>query len=923
MRRFVYALRIVLVISLLVSILPAGTATASGNSVNQPVVAPFTDFAEVLSSPDPEEYLPPVAQLPDLLTRSSTYSSESFLLGQAAFAPDLLGKSQSRSNPLDPASGSLALLQQVSDVNQYLVDAFAFDSDASTASTVSTQNEQGASTPANSQFSASRQSVQLSQEPLAIASSVLSAASTTLAMAPESQPIIEVNPQPVAAPAYVLPDDKVIRSEDGRIQVVVPGAATEGLQDVAIATVPAPIKGLSAQVALPQDSLYAFTLTSDRDAKTAATQWLRQPASLTLTYDDKGLSPNQEGALRLYAFNADLSQWYSLPSQVNPATNTVYAQSLALTTYALAPAILGATQDPCAIGVELVADNAYPFQAASRDGDGDIIPRGTFFNSGYGDNFPNWVGTEVYVSSTDTGDIMKTNPMVTTATQTKDKVTLRFPLGENIRTGGTTVSPIQDVTAYFPPNPITTLPDGTSYEQRVFTRTVNITLEHRGNTSDWGVKEGYYLIRKDIAPPIITQFYSYHDGEGGVNLYVTAYDNCAVKQIGANALNSTGGGMSTMFEYLGASTDGLGLYRADVWLPTTGTNVYTVLVEDMADYDGPNTVTATYSEQASNSAGYGDYELCGKSSSCANVACGCAASSGMAGDPVNTATGNFTMSRTDAVIAGIGDTDIVVDRSYNSLASGQYYSFIGAPRKQVPPFGIGWTSPFGFNVEVVERLPLVGPGVKVNYPDGHSVRYAGIAGVLTPLTPGEANILEGTGTSFTLTDKATLGKYRFVLAVDPTKPVNIASLVEKTDANGNTITYTPGPFGPTSIINSAGRTISLTYNGDGLITQISGPEGLSLSYAYSNLLLTSMTDERGQTTTYSYDGEYRLVQEATPKGHPPFGYDLCCGWTRPSPRSWVPVSPMPLLMTMAHLSVPSPMLWAVQKSSNMMPIIDC
>ncbi|MBK8051120.1 MAG: hypothetical protein IPK16_30880 [Anaerolineales bacterium] len=37
-----------------------------------------------------------------------------------------------------------------------------------------------------------------------------------------------------------------------------------------------------------------------------------------------------------------------------------------------------------------------------------------------------------------------------------------------------------------------------------------------------------------------------------------------------------------------------------------------------------------------------------------------------------------------------------------------------------------------------------------------------------------------------------------------------AKLVQETDANGNSITYTPGEFGPTQISNGA-RTLTLAY----------------------------------------------------------------------------------------------------------------
>lgn len=624
---------------------------------------------------------------------------------------------------------------------------------------------------------------------------------------------------------------------------------------------------LPARASLSEEvhnSYALFTLAAHQVSDHKPVERLRRPLELHLQYDDSEMAEQQEKYLRLRAYHEASGEWIPLPTAVDSENNTITALSVQLTTFALLMPF--EPEEPCAIGVELVSDTDFPFTTAPTDNDGDPIPQGNFLPlTGFVDNFPNYVGTEIYVSGTDTGDLQETDPTAAEPTEAKDRVRMVFPLDDVEHTNDGQVPP-DDVTALFPPNPMITLPDDTEVEERVFDRTVNIELEHTADDPQWG-STGYYLVRKDVTNPIIIQFYTYHDGEGGVNLYVEAYDHCAIGEVSLTYSNSTGGGGTTTFEYQGSETDGLGLYLAQIQLPTTGLNTYTVLVEDMADYDGPNSVTAIYSEQASNSAGYGSAELIGKSVTCSNK-CGCDAACGSAGDPINTASGNFTMSVNDITIPGIGDTDIEILRSYNSLGSERYYAFIGAPREPISNFGLGWTSSFQFEIEAVDPLPLVGPGIKVNYPDGHSTRYAGTTGTLTPLTPGESNDIVRTGNTFILTDKETLTEYHFELILDPTNPVNRAPLVQKIDANGNTITYTPGADGPTQITNSAGRTINLTYNGEGLITQITGPEGLSLSYGYSGLLLTSFTDERGQTSTYSYDGSNHLTQVTTPKGHP-------------------------------------------------------
>jgi YD repeat-containing protein len=82
-----------------------------------------------------------------------------------------------------------------------------------------------------------------------------------------------------------------------------------------------------------------------------------------------------------------------------------------------------------------------------------------------------------------------------------------------------------------------------------------------------------------------------------------------------------------------------------------------------------------------------------------------------------------------------------------------------------------------------------------------------------------------------------------------------------------TLSYTSGKL--SSITDSAGRTITLTYNGSNpsLIERVTLSDNRYVEYGYTSGRLTNVTDPRGKTWTLSYDGNGRLTDIEDPEGN--------------------------------------------------------
>jgi RHS repeat-associated protein len=208
---------------------------------------------------------------------------------------------------------------------------------------------------------------------------------------------------------------------------------------------------------------------------------------------------------------------------------------------------------------------------------------------------------------------------------------------------------------------------------------------------------------------------------------------------------------------------------------------------------------------------------------------------------VNAASGNFFTSVTDASMPGIG-IPFAFSRNYNAAdtASG--------------PFGTGWTFSYGARLQIAANgdvTAIGGDGQQLFFtkePDRSFLAANGGRSTLTALSGG--------GYEMVTTDQT---HYGFSSA---------GRLTSLTERNGQGLAFTYDSFSNLSNIHqSAGRDIPVVTDASGHITQITLPDNRTVSYGYTNGLLTTVTDLRGGTITYSYDSSNRLQTIVDQNGH--------------------------------------------------------
>jgi len=197
---------------------------------------------------------------------------------------------------------------------------------------------------------------------------------------------------------------------------------------------------------------------------------------------------------------------------------------------------------------------------------------------------------------------------------------------------------------------------------------------------------------------------------------------------------------------------------------------------------------------------------------------GNAQGSGLTGDPVNIANGNFFRDETDFSIAAL-EEPLAFRRYYNSQST-----FSG-------PLGPGWTHPYS-------DLLVPQPNNDVIWIDGQGTAYTFTPDV-APGTfvspPGLRETLLDTGSGFTLT--------------------RYDGLVEHFDAGGKL----------TSRVDRNGNAFTFAYDGSGRLSTVSDPASRSLTLSYNGAdHIATVADFTGRTWTYGYDGGGRLAMVTSP-----------------------------------------------------------
>lgn len=221
-----------------------------------------------------------------------------------------------------------------------------------------------------------------------------------------------------------------------------------------------------------------------------------------------------------------------------------------------------------------------------------------------------------------------------------------------------------------------------------------------------------------------------------------------------------------------------------------------------------------------------------------------------AGEPVNTATGNFTSEHTDLSRPGPG----------LSFTFKRFYNGIDAATSQ-GPLGYGWTHSFqhGFDWRVDDT-------VVITHTDGHIAYFIGDLGIWPDVDPGTYTADNGVLDTLFRDTQGTPGVWNddtFVLTT--TDQVHYyfdtnLRLARIEDRSGNTqhLAY-DGSGRLIHIVDTANVTYTFAYSGS-LITNVTSSNGESIAYGYDEASdLVSFTNAAGDAMTYTYDENHRML----------------------------------------------------------------
>ena len=215
--------------------------------------------------------------------------------------------------------------------------------------------------------------------------------------------------------------------------------------------------------------------------------------------------------------------------------------------------------------------------------------------------------------------------------------------------------------------------------------------------------------------------------------------------------------------------------------------------------------------------------------------------------PVNTASGGLTEVATDMKLAGPG-AQFAWTRSYNSqdIASG--------------PLGPGWTHPYGGSLTVINTTTgeleyLAGTGQRT--------RFTKVSGGSTGAATYRGKSFDGTLKRLADNSYEMITRDRRSFRFDS---AGLLTQIKPRFLPATTLAYTSGKL--TSITDSAGRTITLTYNTSSptLIERVTLPDSRYVEYGYTSGRLTSVRNPRGKTWTLAYDSNGRLLSIQDPVG---------------------------------------------------------
>jgi RHS repeat-associated protein len=218
----------------------------------------------------------------------------------------------------------------------------------------------------------------------------------------------------------------------------------------------------------------------------------------------------------------------------------------------------------------------------------------------------------------------------------------------------------------------------------------------------------------------------------------------------------------------------------------------------------------------------------------------------VAGDPINTATGDYTDTVTDLSIPGRG-LNIDLDRSYDS-----------ANASNNGPFGYGWTFNYGMSISPGTS----GANQTITQENGSQVPFTYHSGSGTYTAPSHdlATLTYNSGSTTWTFQREGQNSYTFNTS---------GQLTQETDLNGYTTTLAYVSGNLDTVTDNAGRSISFGWTGSNITSvtdsNVSG-NTRTISYGYTSGDLTSVTDVNGGITDMAYSS-HRMTLMRRPNYH--------------------------------------------------------
>ncbi len=219
-------------------------------------------------------------------------------------------------------------------------------------------------------------------------------------------------------------------------------------------------------------------------------------------------------------------------------------------------------------------------------------------------------------------------------------------------------------------------------------------------------------------------------------------------------------------------------------------------------------------------------------------------STGSAGDPFSTLTGEHTDSFVDLRLGGV-----------ILLQFQRYYSTAMSTNDIASGLGVNWSHNFDLSIAAANGA------ASVTLEAGTKVAFRLVSGAwqMQPAQKSEYRLLESAN-DFKLADIALARILTFNKR---------GQLIRIEDRNGNALQVTPANAGPAEVADGLGRSLKFTYLG-GLLAEVRDHSGRAVRFAYRGENLIAVTDVYNRVTRYEYAASGRLTRHLLPAGTPAY-----------------------------------------------------